>query len=78
MMERLYSSIRGVVSLSTDNASKLWEAGVVMPADNTVGFTVVGENGRTIQNWSFDDTLGSASNNNYLFTLSYATNPIGA
>lgn len=79
MMERLYSSIRGVVSLSTDNASKLWEAGVVMPLGfyNTVGFTVVGENGRTIQNWSFDDTLGSASNNNYLFTLSYATNPIG-
>ena len=31
MMELLYSSIRGVVSLSTDNASKLWEAGVVMP-----------------------------------------------
>lgn len=79
MMEYLYSSIRGVISLSSDEAAKLWEAGVVVPVGiyHTAGFSVIGENGHEVQNFSLEDPdyVVSAKNSNYLFTLSYATNP---
>lgn len=80
MMEYLYTSIRGVVALSGDDASKLWETGVVVPIGfyNTAGFSILGENGHVVKNSSIDApdaVIGTSKNSNYLFTLSYATNP---
>lgn len=79
MMEYLYSSIRGVVSLSGDEAAKLWETGVVIPVGiyHTAGFSVLGESGHEVMDFAtIEDSIGVGStNNNFLFTLSYATNP---
>ena len=82
MMENLYTTVSGVASLSIDEAAKLWEAGVVIPMGfyQTAGFTAVGENGRSVQSWSYgnlhnDSLITYAKNDNYLFTLSYAVNP---
>jgi len=83
MMEYLYSSIRGVISLSGDEAAKLWETGVVVPIGiyHTAGFSVISENGHDVKDFpiresSLNDTFYTTSkNSNYLFTLSYATNP---
>ncbi len=78
MMENLYSSIRGVISLSGDEAAKLWETGVVVPLGiyHTAGFSVLGENGHEVKDFPLEDTTYTTSkNSSYLFTLSYATNP---
>ncbi len=78
MMENLYTSIRGVISLSSDEAAKLWETGVVVPVGiyHTAGFSVIGENGHEVKDFPLEGTTYKTSkNSNYLFTLSYATNP---
>ena len=81
MMEQVYTSIRGVGSVSPDEASKLWEVGATVPLGlyNSVGLTIVGENGRNVTGFadeSFRDST-TVSNNNFLFMASFASNPIG-
>ena len=81
MMEQVYTSIRGVGCVSPDEASKLWEVGATVPLGlyNSVGLTIVGENGRNVTgfaNESFRDST-TVSNNNFLFMASFASNPVG-
>ena len=84
MVEQSYVSIRGVGSVATDEAAKLWEAGVTVPIGlyNAVGLTVLGENGREVS--SVDGRIITDPDNverrvyrnsNHLFILSYASNP---
>lgn len=65
--------------MSPDEASKLWETGVVIPLGiyHTAGFSILGENGHIVKNFfNVDDSdYVGTKNSNYLFTLSYATNP---
>jgi len=81
MMEQSYTSIRGVGSVSPDEASKLWELGATVPLGfyNSVGLTVVGENGRNITGYVNDNFIDSSvsRNNNFFFMASYAANPLG-
>lgn len=85
MMEQQYSSLRGVISLSSDNVANLWETGIIVPVGyyQAMGLTVLGENGQAVVDAGESILLGDSAefvksrNNNYLFSLSYALNPVG-
>ncbi|MDO5575527.1 MAG: hypothetical protein Q4F84_00490 [Fibrobacter sp.] len=77
MMENSHISVRGVAAITQSEVSKLWDAGIVVPIGfyHAVGFGVIAENGQTVVNTFSADSISKSNNNNYLFTLSYATNP---
>ncbi|NLE00567.1 MAG: hypothetical protein GX640_11900, partial [Fibrobacter sp.] len=78
IMEQFYSSIRGTASISPDDVSNLWEAGVIVPLGfyHTAGFTVIAENGKSVENWNIqNENVTTSKNSNYLFVGSYAINP---
>lgn len=84
MMERSYTGLRAVASMASDEASKLWEIGAVMPVGyyHSAGVTVIGENGRDVTSlgdgyFEGRSDTSISSNDNYYIMLSYATNPVG-
>lgn len=86
LTEHNYFSVYGVMSFSSDDVSVLWEKGLIQPLGlyRSVALSVIGENGKSVKNVSDDFLLNphakteeSASNSNYTFFLSYASNPFG-
>ncbi|MDG5815928.1 hypothetical protein QA601_12625 [Chitinispirillales bacterium ANBcel5] len=80
IQEQSHPSLRGVVTLSGQDIATLYEIGLTLPLGlyHTLGLTVVGENGKPVENWIEND-MGiilegeSSSHSNSHFMLSYAT-----
>ena len=68
---------QGVISLSTDEAAKLWEnwCGDTGGNHHTAGFSIIGENGHEVKDFPWTATLMSVIKTAAIFHLSYATNP---
>ena len=82
MTEENYPTVRGVVSLSQNDISNLWELGYTLPLGlfQAAGVSVVAENGKSVENESFGSngtdftSVSNTSNSNVLAVLSYAAN----
>lgn len=81
MMEEAYSTLRAAFSISPFGVANLWEVGTVIPVDlyNTVGLSLIGENGGKLNNYSFRGNElikdGTSRTGNFLLMCSYAINP---